>query len=305
MNERLPNELELSDIRPPIYPQAESVHASAVIDLALKRQSTGCELLFITPEQAQAILSRWNLGNRTPVENKIEEYTDAILEGRWYITGDTIKFSTDKAMLDGQNRLMACVRAGRPIFSYVVFGIQPDAFIYMDRGGVRTAANVLAMKGYQNASAVAAGVKWAKLIETKKVKLHSSFKPYEILNMVRGEFEGIEIFALPAGRIYTATGHPQSTTIGCLYHFNLRSKSLQEGFSLAWEKGSSQQLFRPVQLMKDRMAAIKAQTAGRVYEPVRVALAIIAWNLVCQKLRGKKEDFIWDTTKEVPEIRQP
>src|SRR4051794_31947970 len=155
MNTRLPSELETDDIHPPIYPSIETTFnkdssADQTIEFALNHGWQDGMLFFIEPKAAQRILDRWNIGNRPPVENKIEEYADAILEGRWYLTGDTIKFSTNKNMLDGQNRLMACVRTGKPIFSYVVFGIQPDAFVYMDRGGVRTAANVLTMKGYQN-----------------------------------------------------------------------------------------------------------------------------------------------------------
>ena len=91
----------------------------------------------------------------------IARYADDMAAQRWSLTGDTIKFSNEKRLRDGQNRLAACVRAGAAFSTYIVFGIDDAAFDRMDQGRNRSGSDVLAIAGYSNTAALSGAVRWA------------------------------------------------------------------------------------------------------------------------------------------------
>lgn len=100
----------------------------------------------ITPQVAIAMLGN-NIDNRKPKSK--EAISEAILNGDWYLNGATIVFSNDGRLLDGQHRLMACVRTNIPITSIVVRGVDDYAQSTMDQTFKRTVKDFLDMKGYK------------------------------------------------------------------------------------------------------------------------------------------------------------
>ena len=81
----------------------------------------------ITPETAASML-QLNTGNRPVVAKHVTAIAREITEGRWQINGDTVCFSDDR-LVDGQHRLMAIIKAGIPIQTFVVRGISSESFI--------------------------------------------------------------------------------------------------------------------------------------------------------------------------------
>ena len=78
-----------------------------------------------------SILAELNGGNRKVSSVKVAEYEDAMSVDEWPLTGATIVFGKSGRLLDGQHRLRACVRSGKPFRSYVVFGIDDSAFSFI------------------------------------------------------------------------------------------------------------------------------------------------------------------------------
>jgi hypothetical protein len=68
------------------------------------------------------------------------------------LTGDTLKFGTNGDLLDGQNRLRACITSGIPMQTRVVFGIDPVAFKYLDTGTVHTSGDTFKVAGVRGES---------------------------------------------------------------------------------------------------------------------------------------------------------
>jgi hypothetical protein len=60
---------------------------------------------------------------------------------------------------NGQHRIEACIRAGVPFKCFVVFGVEEDAFNFMDRGIARTAAHIFDIEKIPNAINVAAAAR--------------------------------------------------------------------------------------------------------------------------------------------------
>lgn len=112
----------------------------------------------VGPDMAEAMLERnsddeWH--NRPGSEKGILRYSRAMQRG-WKLTGEPIIFSKSGRLLNGQHRLMASARSGVTFETLVVFGIDDDAFKFMDIGVSRTAGHIFAIEDIPNYNIAAA-----------------------------------------------------------------------------------------------------------------------------------------------------
>ncbi len=114
------------------------------------------EKIKISPKKAGIILDKHNTRNRAFVQSTIDIVEKALKEGKWICNGETIIFSKEGILLDGQNRLYACASSGVSITTWVVFGQNPDSFMTIDRGRNRNLASDLSIYGEHNHKALAA-----------------------------------------------------------------------------------------------------------------------------------------------------
>ena len=98
----------------------------------------------IYPETAKQMLKH-NVGNRSAKKYHIAD--KALENDEWSLNGATIVFASDGRLLDGQHRLQACLRSGKPIDTVVVRGIDTESQISMDSGVRRSVADFLKMRG--------------------------------------------------------------------------------------------------------------------------------------------------------------
>ena len=105
----------------------------------------------ITPEVAMRMLGA-NVNNRDLNPNTA--VVKALENGEWEMNGETIVFDQAGVLIDGQHRLSACVKTGKPIETVVVRGIEHDAQITMDTGLRRNLRDYTKMRGYDNHSKV-------------------------------------------------------------------------------------------------------------------------------------------------------
>jgi hypothetical protein len=94
----------------------------------------------ITPDMAQLWLLR-NKNIRRLQESKLSLFAEAMSKDQWDLNGESIKFDKDGNLVDGQNRLTACVKANKSFTSAVAFGI--DSAINVDRGKPRTVGQII------------------------------------------------------------------------------------------------------------------------------------------------------------------
>lgn len=120
----------------------------------------------ITPEIARQFLAK-NLSNR-PLKktSTVAVFAAAMKRGEWVLNGDAIRFSSDGVLLDGQHRLEAVVKSGATIYSLVVYGLPPSTFDTIDRGRPRTTADMLAIRGEKNYTALASVARLGFMWET-------------------------------------------------------------------------------------------------------------------------------------------
>src|SRR5215469_10043868 len=95
------------------------------------------EQVWITPERAAKLLES-NTHNRGDKEKKVNQYAQDMLNGKWRLNGEAIKISKSGFIADGQNRLMACVKAGVAFETLIVFNVDDEAQEVMDTGAARS-----------------------------------------------------------------------------------------------------------------------------------------------------------------------
>lgn len=109
----------------------------------------------ITPEIAEQMLVT-NIKNRKAKSKPLNTVKSAINNNEWSLNGEAIIFDKFGKLSDGQHRLMACVKTGRPIDVIVVRGVEEDAQDTIDNGTSRQLSDYVRIDGYKNYTDVAA-----------------------------------------------------------------------------------------------------------------------------------------------------
>lgn len=111
----------------------------------------------VTPQTAAELMSR-NQHNRGIKQLKIDQYARDMAAGKWHPDASDLKFSAEGILLDGQNRLLACIQADVPFATLVRTGLDAEAQDHVDTGAVRTLADVFKMHGVSDPNNVAAAI---------------------------------------------------------------------------------------------------------------------------------------------------
>lgn len=127
----------------------------------------------ITPEMAQAFLDG-NTHNRKVKSMNYQKLVSDMERGRWDFNGESIKFSADGTLLDGQHRLMACVESGKPFIAIIITGLQDKAQETVDTGSQRTLPDILRLRGYGQSAVLASYLRHR--VRVCKLGLDRAFK---------------------------------------------------------------------------------------------------------------------------------
>lgn len=262
-------------------------------------------IIEINPTLAEHILTTRNTSNRPMKPNNIKEYSNALLTGKWGLTGDTIKFGADGVLKDGQNRLAAVVRANGPVLrTHVVFGIEPDLFARMDIGKNRTPADVFHIAGLNYAPQAAATVRWLKILTSDKPGNRGAhFSNEELLSAYRGEFNPLDVeksvrFAMELKKTMNV---PVGSAAALHYLFARQDSAKADAFFTEWAGGIGGAK-APTKLLQARLAEIGAAAGGRVHENVRNALIIAAWHAYRDGKPLTKAALRHEVNEEMPAI---
>lgn len=121
------------------------------------------DLVWITPERAKDLLEL-NTNNRRINSKKVAQYVRDMNNNNFEYNGHTICISKTNVLLDGQQRLTACVQSGKPFWSILVQGLDDAVMATIDSGRSRVYADRLKIRGIPNATAVAAALTHACLL---------------------------------------------------------------------------------------------------------------------------------------------
>lgn len=136
----------------------------AVVTINGKTVSIGVEK--ITPEQAGRLVELSEGTNRKTRESVVRQYASEMERGKWYTTGDPLRFDASGLLRDGRNRMSALKRCDKPLEFLVVEGIDDDAMSVIDTGAKRSLDNYLQIF-YKSYVAGAASIVRAKMVLDK------------------------------------------------------------------------------------------------------------------------------------------
>jgi hypothetical protein len=125
----------------------------------------GTFTILVTPDIAKSWLGM-NNKNRPMSDSHASDLASRMAKGEWMLNGQGILFSNSGVLLDGQHRLSAVIKFGKPIYFDVKFGVCDSAFNTLDDGKKRSAADVLSINNVPNATNTAAAIK--KIIYLKR-----------------------------------------------------------------------------------------------------------------------------------------
>lgn len=277
----------------------------AELESLIKHPPSTSRIIEFTPALAEHVLARMSRDNRPLKPGKIKRYAQDLLEGRWGLTGDTIKFGTDGVLRDGQNRLSACVRAGRPFRTHVVFGIDPQLFPRMDIGKNRTPADIFSIAGISYASHVAGSVRWLLILTSDNPgDRGAQFSNEEMLQAYREKFdsERLEHSIQCALTVRSSTRHPVAPLAALHYIFSEKNRQKADGFFDEWATDRAKRARAPTRYLQRRLVEVNRQSNKRLHENVRNALIIKAWNAYVANRSVKKAEMEHSASDPIPKI---
>lgn len=155
--------------------------------------------LYISPELARDMLQHSRRGainpnnkNRKISKGKVKNYTEAMKDRKWCLTGEPIIISNDGEILNGHHRLEAACEAQVGFIAPITYGVTDDlSFAHIDVGNNRSRAQVLEMSGVEvNPTVLSRLAMLAKAFDMSKNPFAfrgtqgTSFPPAEILAYV-------------------------------------------------------------------------------------------------------------------------
>lgn len=236
------------------------------------------QLVKITPQMAADLLKHNAAGQRPVRASRVEQYARDMHNGKWMLTGETIKLDPEGALLDGQHRLAAIVESGCTIPLLIAYGVPHEAMAVMDSGVARTFADALHMGGAQNRILLAAIVRrvlaWergARIPNGKIVLSHS-----ELGDRFRLDPYGFDAATRRANDVRNAgVGHgmPAGTAY---YLFAQIDEAQAKSFADQFVGGAGLPARSPILALRARMLR---RSIDRLSSHEQLALIIRAWNL--------------------------
>lgn len=138
-----------------------------------KRPNINYELTLITPDRASKLLEI-NSKNRRINKTKVAQYSRDLINGDFEYNGHTICTSNTNILLDGQQRLTACVETGISFWTIIVGGLAEQCMVTIDSGRTRSYSDRLKIRGFENYTGLAATITHLCLIAMKHPK-HAGF----------------------------------------------------------------------------------------------------------------------------------
>jgi hypothetical protein len=255
----------------------------------------------ITPKKANEMLK--NMVPNRPVKNRlVDQYADDMRNGRWEINGETIKVDSEGRTIDGQHRLLACVRTGRAFHSYVARGLDPERAIRsIDTGRSRSLGDFFHFEGVPNALHVAAGLKVLHNIATNQPVRSAGYKMRcegsmdsrsRMAEYLQKHPHAIASTQFTRKFVYDTKGWlPMSLLCGLhIYLTKLVGKDLANEFAESVATGAELPRTSPLYKLREKLRQDALKPHSKMRESAKLILLVRAWNF-------------WVTNTEVKSVR--
>lgn len=241
------------------------------------------QLETITPQVAAKYLLL-NTDNRPMHSTYVDYLSRQMQEGLWKEeSGESIKFSSEGVLLDGQHRLAALIKANKPLKFLVVRDIDKSVFTVLDTGKKRSASDSLYMQGETRGKLVASIISMALSIQAGVVRDNTKGRykstNTEISNIYKERAEYWQHVARVSDAYRKTFKILTATTYGGFYHCFAQNND-EEKVKSFFDKlctGVGLEKSSPILLLRNRMID-ESSSLQKSSNMVIRALVIKAWN---------------------------
>jgi hypothetical protein len=146
--------------------------------------ASGPILMTVTPDLAREWLGA-NSKNRPVKKSTVAGYARDMAAGRWLVGTDAIGFNQDGTLLNGQHRLLACVKSETPFQTYVVRGLEHESMRVLDHGVRRKVGDQISIEGGRYGHLTGSAGRWLYIFKHGASALGKGrITESEILDMV-------------------------------------------------------------------------------------------------------------------------
>jgi len=235
----------------------------------------------ITPKRAEGLLAT-NFDNRNPKPASIERYLRDINAGYWYHEAGVFQVGKDGNLLNGQNRLMAIMKADKDVYGLFVYDVDRGAQAVMDTGAKRTIADALKIDGEKNYSHLATALRclWQHERGIPIAYPHSSNPSVSEALALRDQYPTLRDHITTAARV---SEHAKFKSVGALttlaYLMVQADPENTDAFLQALADGTGLDADDPIWHLRNRLDGLAENGGDNKQAAVtRCALAIKAFN---------------------------
>ena len=239
----------------------------------------------IDPNKARVYLEG-NDNNRPLSAKHVEYLAGEIRNDRWQMNGETIKFNGSR-LLDGQHRLHAIIKAGRPITTVVARGLDSETFHTIDSGKKRSAADTLSVAGERSSTRIAAALSLIDAMtqgQSRTSAAVSGSKALELLKKHPDVRDSVPAYQGPRTLL------KPSIAIALHYFFAKHDRALADQFFRDLRSGSGLSVGDPVFTLREKLIT-NSVGSSRLRDDAILACTIKAWNALRQGSTVKRLHF--------------
>lgn len=240
-----------------------------------------------------------NVTNRKEKKSGQTRYADDMGTGSWIVNGEPIIFADSGRLLNGQNRLRACMQSGASFPTVVTFGVKERAIEVMDSGIPRKIADALQIRGEKHSSTLSAAASWLWRWENGVMGCANLSPSLAQFNALFTKNAGLR--ATAEWSVINAKELFGGPAINAMLRY-LTDQVDPEGSAEFWRgmtSGAGLQEGSPILVLRNQL-----KNTGLRGLPVRglmvAILTIKAWNAF--KIGTRPKVFRWLTTEEFPKV---
>jgi len=247
----------------------------------------------ITPDLAKEYL-KINHNNRKFSDRHVTTLANE-MSREWKLNGDAIRFSQER-LIDGQHRLMACVKSGMPFTTVVARNVNDDVFDTIDCGSKRTASQVLSIRGEKYACCLSSMLRKIHLYNIGKITKSEKVTSTTIEEVLKENPDARQSAAW-------AANHKRFSVINvsdlAFLHYLFSSIDREDGHNFMSKVVSGLGLCAsdPEYILREKIAREKS-TNKDLKKGVVIAYSIKAWN--AKRSGGDLKRLAWGKDKEFP-----
>ena len=232
----------------------------------------------VTPEMAVAFLAN-NPSNRAINARAVDALLRQMETGQWCEHVAPIVFNQDGNLIDGQTRLTALVRYGKPLRMELKRNVPDIVRPLIDSGRKRMASDWLQMLGYENATIMAGAARIVRAHETDELDRYwaipiTTAETAAIVSEIPSiaEFAHLSVCA-KAGHIITP-----SQLAGMSVLFAEKDRDLARVFCCDMGNGYEPSVYPAFHRLRETLLRARAVSKSHLSRAVVLAYCVKAWN---------------------------